>query len=308
MASSQEPGDVGDARLYLASPLARYVSSAGILMHGGGENPPAWARRVHRSNFAGFTSDYVQRVDSSGEFKCRMRHQGVVVAVNSIGLNDREVDEAAPHYRVLVLSDSLTLAAGVEQAHLYHSLVEAQFARDLGTPKFVEFYNAGRSGRTLARELRDLEQALSRWPLDAVLVGVSPSDLCEGVQESDSCGPGHDELLLGRDDRRLYDRSVRGRNWLTRLVGDLEGVTGLWTVNQLSDLLRRSVRWRNESEESRRRMLELEQNAVAAFQLCARRPTAPDSISLGSSRGTRLIDTARSSTRCSSPSASRCSR
>ncbi len=152
---------MGAGCLYLASPLARYASSAGILMHGGGENPPAWARRVHRSNFAGFTSDYVQRVDSSGEFECRMRHQGVVVAVNSMGLNDREVDEAAPHYRVLVLGDSLTLAAGVEQADLYHSLVEAQYARDLGISEFVEFYNAGREGRTLARELRDLEQALS---------------------------------------------------------------------------------------------------------------------------------------------------
>jgi len=34
-----EPRDVGDACLYLASPLARYVSGASILVHGGGENP-----------------------------------------------------------------------------------------------------------------------------------------------------------------------------------------------------------------------------------------------------------------------------
>ncbi len=200
---------------------------------------------------------------------CRVRQQGAVVAFNSMGLNDREVNEAAPHYRVLVLGDSLTVATGVEQVD-WPSFVEARYARDLGAPRFVEFYNAARAGRTLARELRDLDQALSRWPLDAVLVGLSPSDLWEGVQESDSCGPGHDELLLGRDDLRLYNRSVRGRNWLTRLVGDLEGVTGLWTVNRLRDLLRRLVRWRNQSEESQRRMLELERNAVAAFRLCAR--------------------------------------
>ena len=33
------PGDVGDACLYLASPLASYVSGANLLMHGGGEKP-----------------------------------------------------------------------------------------------------------------------------------------------------------------------------------------------------------------------------------------------------------------------------
>jgi len=34
-----DPEDVGDSCLYLASPLARYVSGANILMHGGGERP-----------------------------------------------------------------------------------------------------------------------------------------------------------------------------------------------------------------------------------------------------------------------------
>jgi len=34
-----EPGDVGDACLFLASPLARYVSGASLLIHGGGERP-----------------------------------------------------------------------------------------------------------------------------------------------------------------------------------------------------------------------------------------------------------------------------
>ena len=33
------PSDVGDTCLYLASPLASYVSGANILMHGGGEKP-----------------------------------------------------------------------------------------------------------------------------------------------------------------------------------------------------------------------------------------------------------------------------
>jgi len=34
-----EPSDVGDACLFLASPLSRYVSGASLLLHGGGEKP-----------------------------------------------------------------------------------------------------------------------------------------------------------------------------------------------------------------------------------------------------------------------------
>jgi NAD(P)-dependent dehydrogenase (short-subunit alcohol dehydrogenase family) len=34
-----EPEDVGDVCLFLASPLARYISGASILLHGGGERP-----------------------------------------------------------------------------------------------------------------------------------------------------------------------------------------------------------------------------------------------------------------------------
>lgn len=34
-----EPADVGDACLFLASPLARYVTGASLLLHGGGERP-----------------------------------------------------------------------------------------------------------------------------------------------------------------------------------------------------------------------------------------------------------------------------
>jgi NAD(P)-dependent dehydrogenase (short-subunit alcohol dehydrogenase family) len=34
-----EPRDVGDACLFLASPLASYVSGASLLLHGGGERP-----------------------------------------------------------------------------------------------------------------------------------------------------------------------------------------------------------------------------------------------------------------------------
>jgi len=33
------PGDVAGACLYLASPLASYVSGANLVLHGGGETP-----------------------------------------------------------------------------------------------------------------------------------------------------------------------------------------------------------------------------------------------------------------------------
>jgi NAD(P)-dependent dehydrogenase (short-subunit alcohol dehydrogenase family) len=34
-----DPADVADACLYLASPLARYVSGSNLVVHGGGERP-----------------------------------------------------------------------------------------------------------------------------------------------------------------------------------------------------------------------------------------------------------------------------
>ncbi|WP_370599494.1 SDR family oxidoreductase [Pseudomonas nitroreducens] len=39
LARLAEPGDIGDACLYLASPMAAYVSGAEIAVHGGGERP-----------------------------------------------------------------------------------------------------------------------------------------------------------------------------------------------------------------------------------------------------------------------------
>jgi len=45
-----EPEDVGDACLYLASPLARYVTGANLLLHGGGEKPAFLAGAKNKSN------------------------------------------------------------------------------------------------------------------------------------------------------------------------------------------------------------------------------------------------------------------
>lgn len=40
MGRMAEPSDIGDVCLLLTSPLARYVSGANLVVHGGGEPPP----------------------------------------------------------------------------------------------------------------------------------------------------------------------------------------------------------------------------------------------------------------------------
>jgi len=45
-----EPRDVGDACLFLASPLASYVSGASLLLHGGGEKPAFLAASTANEN------------------------------------------------------------------------------------------------------------------------------------------------------------------------------------------------------------------------------------------------------------------
>jgi NAD(P)-dependent dehydrogenase (short-subunit alcohol dehydrogenase family) len=44
-----EPREVGNAALFLASPLASYVSGATLAVHGGGE-PPAFLAAARRSS------------------------------------------------------------------------------------------------------------------------------------------------------------------------------------------------------------------------------------------------------------------
>jgi NAD(P)-dependent dehydrogenase (short-subunit alcohol dehydrogenase family) len=39
MGRMADPSDVGDACIFLVSPLARHVSGANLLVHGGGEPP-----------------------------------------------------------------------------------------------------------------------------------------------------------------------------------------------------------------------------------------------------------------------------
>ncbi|MFP6607304.1 MAG: SDR family oxidoreductase, partial [Myxococcota bacterium] len=44
------PRDIGDTCLYLASPLASYVSGANLLVHGGGEKPAFLGAAEPQSN------------------------------------------------------------------------------------------------------------------------------------------------------------------------------------------------------------------------------------------------------------------
>jgi len=45
-----EPADVGDACVFLASPLARYVSGSSLLVHGGGEKPAFLDAALNKSS------------------------------------------------------------------------------------------------------------------------------------------------------------------------------------------------------------------------------------------------------------------
>ena len=45
-----QPGDIGDTCLYLASPLASYVSGASVTVHGGGEKPAFLAAAKNKSD------------------------------------------------------------------------------------------------------------------------------------------------------------------------------------------------------------------------------------------------------------------
>ena len=67
---------------------------------------------------------------------CRMRYKGVRVETNAAGLNDRNVDEDRPHYRLLVMGDSVTMAAGVDVRAIYHAVLEDRLNGDLGSPDF----------------------------------------------------------------------------------------------------------------------------------------------------------------------------
>ncbi len=203
---------------------------------------------------------------------CAMFLSGVELRTNSRGMNDHEFDEARIGFRVLVLGDSVSLAAGVSRGAAYHDLLEERFNHELGTAGFVEFYNHAGDGRSTDQQVGDLEKAVTSLPLDAALVAVTPSDFWDSLLEPQgNCGPGDSNSRLTREEARFQKRRVRGKNFVTKLLGNGERATGLWIFRVPQDPLRRL--WRNlgMTDADRERLALVEQKAIGAFKLCAAR-------------------------------------
>ena len=173
---------------------------------------------------------------------CRMRYTGVDLITNRQGLNDREVDEKIPHYRVLALGDSYTMAAGVPQREAWHAVLEERLGRDMQSPGFLEFYNYGRMGRNTADQVTDLEHALGIWPLDGALVAAVPSDFLENLVRSESCRPGDEQHHLTEQEADYYRRVRKGENPFTALFNKAEHETGMWIFPLISDHVRNLLR------------------------------------------------------------------
>ncbi len=202
---------------------------------------------------------------------CSMRYKGADIVTNSRGLNDREVDEDAPHYRIVVLGDSVSMAAGVDPREIYHAVLEDRLNAELGTPGFVELYNFGRGGRNTAQQMTDLLGALAFGPVDGVLVAAVPSDYVENTVRTDTCAVSDHLLIASEADREFFRRIVQGINPVSHVLMLVESRTGLWSVHLLRQQGRRIARrWRARPEHGS--MMEaIEARAHQRFRSCAAR-------------------------------------
>ena len=166
---------------------------------------------------------------------CRSVEMGVALQTNPRGLNDRPVDEALPHFRVAVLGDSMTVAEGVPTRLSYHARLEEQLDEELGRPGFVELYNLSGPGKATSDYAEDLERALERLPLDAVLVGVSTTDLLEDVRRGRVCRPGDEAFGITDDENALFRARIWGRSSLVARFQRWEAATGLWIFRWLAE-------------------------------------------------------------------------
>lgn len=200
---------------------------------------------------------------------CRMRYTGVDLVTNRHGLNDREVEESRPHYRLLALGDSYTMATGVPQRAAWHALLEERFNRDLHAPGFLEFYNYGRLGRDTVEQLADLEHALELWPLDGALVAVVASDFLENLVRAGACRPGDGQQHLTEEETDYYRRVRSGDNPVSVLLNKLEHETGMWLFPLLSDHIRNQTRRLRSGPGDARYDRIISSKASAIFRSCA---------------------------------------
>jgi hypothetical protein len=200
-----------------------------------------------------------------------MPYKGASIVTNSAGLNDREVDESQPHFRIAMLGDSVTMAAGIEPREIYHAVLEERLNRELGSPGFVELYNHGRGGRSTVVEVTDLEAALERWPLDAALVAVTPGNIWANLLNPKSCLAGAPDEALSEAELAFYDQRVKGTNLASRIFHVAERETGLWAFNLPRDFFRSLTQRLVSSPDDGDRIAKLEARAVEKFRSCARR-------------------------------------
>jgi hypothetical protein len=200
---------------------------------------------------------------------CSMHYKGARIETNALGLNDRGVEEERPHFRVAVVGDSFTMAAGVDPRRSYHALLEERISRDLGAPGFVELYNLGRGGRSTGDELRDFEWIQQRRELDGVLVALYRNDPWDNLRSGQTCRAGDEELQLSQDERAWYERHVVAQNPATSLAAWLERWTGLWIFDRLGDFFARAaLRVRDRPDPAA--FAVLEEKSARLFGSCAR--------------------------------------
>lgn len=200
---------------------------------------------------------------------CRMRYSGTDLITNRHGINDREVDEQQPHYRIVALGDSYTLATGVSPREAWHALLEERLGRELQAPGFVEIYNYGRMGRNTVDYVQDLQDTLGLWPLDGALVAAVTSDFLENITRPGHCHPGDERFHLTPEEARLLGNEIEGNNPLSGILNRAEHETGMWIFSFLSDELRNLLRnWRSDPQGD-----EMEEALVAKgekmFRSCA---------------------------------------
>jgi lysophospholipase L1-like esterase len=101
--------------------------------------------------------------------------------VNALGYRADELPEGESH-RILALGGSTTECAFVDQAASWPQLVQDRLNAAAGEPA-VWVANAGRSGFTSRRHVRQLRQILSQEPrFDTVLLLVGVNDLCNRLE------------------------------------------------------------------------------------------------------------------------------
>ena len=200
---------------------------------------------------------------------CVIRYKGVWVDLNAEGLHDRAVDETKPHFRMLALGDSTSMAAGVEDEDIYHSVLEDRMNEELGTPRFVEIYNYGRGGRSPAEQIGDLEKTSRKRPIDAALVAFTPGSLWGVLQKESLClSPGEIPTVTPAD-LEFYRVHGRANSTFSSALGKFEEWTGLWIFQWPKDAVRRAtLSWRHD-DQSHEAMESLRRKAVDLFRQCA---------------------------------------